>query len=267
GGGSGGSAPGRPEAAEIQQQGAAATRAIFSASSQSRPWIVEHEDAFGATRVSLAAEGGPAVVVPDPFPNTAPALSLADNGFIGINPSLSSAMSALVANPATRDMCVAVVDLQAPPTGVDGVYHGFNDDDMLYVGSLQKISAMYAAFELRSRVRQYVAAAIASGLSTSAADWQKMLRDLKTAWQPKLNTAFPALPPGFPDLNTIFSLSTVGKVDFSTSGKSKTQLDDVGGHGSLSGLKFLEWLKLMLRWSSNQAASKCILALSYPYIN
>ncbi len=271
-GGSGGSAPGGPEAAVTQQQGAAATHAIFAASSQSRPWTVEHEDAFGATKVSLAADGGgegggPAVVALDPFPNTALALSLADNGFLGINPSLSSAMSALAANPATKDMCVAVVDLQAPPVGVDGVYQGFNDDDMLYVGSLQKISAMYAAFELRSRVRQHVAAAIAGGLSTSAADWQKMLLDLKTAWQPKLNAAFPALPPGFPDLNTIFSLSVAGKVDFSTSGKSKTQLDGVDGHGSLAGLKFHEWLKLMLRWSNNQAASKCILALSYPYIN
>jgi len=269
-GGSGRSAPGGPEAAVTQQQGAAATHAIFAAPSQSRPWTVEHEDAFGATKVSLAADGGgggPAVVALDPFPNTALALSLADNGFLRINPRLSSAMSALAANPATKDMCVAVVDLQAPPAGVDGVYQGFNDDDMLYVGSLQKISAMYAAFELRSRVRQHVAAAIAGGLSTGAADWQKMLLDLKTAWQPKLNAAFPALPPGFPDLNTIFSLSVAGNVDFSTSGKSKTQLDGVGGHGSLAGLKFLEWLKLMLRWSNNQAASKCILALSYPYIN
>ncbi len=31
--------------------------------------------------------------------------------------------------------------------------------------------------------------------------------------------------------------------------------------------KFLDWFRLMLRWSNNEAASNCIRALGYPYIN
>jgi hypothetical protein len=174
-------------------------------------------------------------------------------------------MAALKANPATKNLCIAVVDLQAPPSGADGVYQGFNDDDMIYVGSLQKISAMYAAFELRSRVRAHVESALKGGMSATAADWKKMQLDLKRAWQPKLSKVFPPrmFPQGFPDLNTIFTLSPAGTVDFSSSGASQAALDT----GLSGGMKFLEWLKRMLRFSDNHAAAKCILALSYPYIN
>jgi hypothetical protein len=203
--------------------------------------------------------------IPAPFPAMPPALALADNSFVGGRPSLSSAMSALAANPATKNLCIAVVDMLAPPSGVDGVYQGLNDDDMIFVASLQKISAMFAAFELRSRVQQYVTSALASGMSTSAADWRKMQLDLRAAWQPQLNAAFPPakFPQGFPNLNTIFSLSAAGTVEFSSSGANQETIDK----GLSTGMKFLEWLNRMLRWSDDGAASKCILALSYPYIN
>jgi hypothetical protein len=49
------------------------------------------------------------------------------------------------------------------------VYQGFNDDEMLYVGSLQKLSALYAAFHLRAKVQEHVGAAIAAGTPTTQA--------------------------------------------------------------------------------------------------
>jgi hypothetical protein len=198
-------------------------------------------------------------VTADPFPAVPYSLTL------GSNPDLNS-ISALARDPKFKDLCVAVIDLSGDPS-----YIGFNDDDMLYVGSLQKISPMYAAFELRSRVQQHVAAAVAAGLSTtSSTGWQQTLfDDLKTAWKPKLDAAFPArLPKGFPDLNTIFTISTAGIVHFASSGQTLAQLDHIGGSSvAHSDLGFLEHLKLMIRWSNNHAAARCILALSYPYIN
>jgi hypothetical protein len=236
---------------------------------ETKPDFFEDEDAgrYYAPPVTESGLAEDTAVSVEPFPTTALALSLADNAFLGSNAALNSAMSALAADPDTKAMCVAAVDLR-PMVGVDGLYQGFNDDDMLYVGSLQKISPMYAAFELRSRVQQHVTDAIADGLTANAAGWQKIQAALKAAWQPKLNATFPHhLPKGFPNLDTIFTLSAAGEVKFRTSNRTTAQLDDVGSHGSLDGLKFLEWLKLMLRWSHNKAASKCILALSYPYIN
>ena len=186
-------------------------------------------------------------------------------------PALNTAIAAIAADPALTGLCAGVVDLSGPS------YAGFNDDDMLYVGSLQKICAMYVAFELRSRVRQQVAAAIADGLSTSKTGWHlAVIKDLESAWQPKLTAAFPKpLPAGFPKLNDIFTFTNTGDVNFSSNGESQADLDhretkngtDGIAHGDISGLKFFELLKQMLRWSNNQAAGRCVLALSYPYIN
>jgi hypothetical protein len=208
--------------------------------------------------------GGAAAVSVEPFPATARALSLSDNGFLRLDAKLDDAMNALKADPDAKDMCVAVVDLRPRPGGVDGLYEGYNDNDMLFVASLQKISPLYAAFELRARVRKHVKEAVAAGLTADAAGWKKMQADLKAAWQPKLNAAFPTLPPGFPDLAQIFTVSPPGDVDFATNNMS---LDDLDTSTSSSTDKFFESLWRMVRWSNDEAASKCILALSYPYIN
>jgi hypothetical protein len=140
---------------------------------------------------------------------------------------------------------------------------------MLFVGSLQKISAMYAAFELRSRVRAQTAAAIAAGLSTTSVGWEKsVIADLDTAWRSKLTSAFPKLPGGFPDLANIFAFSQTGDVDFAAASPAVTnaKLREVGEFGRPIG-KFRDWMRLMLTWSNDTAASLCIQALSFPYIN
>jgi hypothetical protein len=208
--------------------------------------------------------GGAAAVSVEPFPATPRAISLSDNGFLRLDAKLDDAMNALKADPDAKDMCVAVVDLRPRPGVVDGLYEGYNDDDMLYVASLQKISPLYAAFELRARVRKHVKGAVAAGLTADAAGWKKMQADLKAAWQPKLNAAFRTLPPGFPDLAQIFTVSPPGDVDFATNNMS---LGDLDTSTSSSTDKFFESLWRMVRWSDDDAASKCILALSYPYIN
>src|SRR5262249_32639664 len=218
----------------------------------------------GAFKVQLASAemtpdggGGGTVagVSVEPFPEIPYDLTLVDN------PALNTAISHLKTDPALKDLCLAVIDLSGTPS-----YAGFTDAAMLYVGSLQKISAMYAAFELRSRVRKHVRAAVDAGI-TMVNNWrQVIINNLKTVWQPKLNRAFPSLPSGFPKLDEIFMFSSTGDVDFRSSGETQAQLDAIS-EGAIANLSFLECLKLMVRWSDNHAAARCILALSYPYIN
>lgn len=104
----------------------------------------------------------PAVV--DPFPSTLP-LTLDRS-----NATMNTMITAVAADPALSTLCAALVDLTGNPANPS--YAGFNDQDMVFVGSLQKISAAYAAFELRARLRAQVAAAIAGGLSTATAGWK-----------------------------------------------------------------------------------------------
>lgn len=196
----------------------------------------------------------------NPFP-TAPYTLTLDK----TNAHLNKEMKRLAAIPKLKDMCAAIVDLTDP---IKLPYAGLNDDEMLYVASIEKISAMYAAFELRSRVRAHVANAIADGISTRKSHWERtIVKQLETAWKPILNATFPKkLPKGFPKLTEIFTFSNAGEVDFKST-KKKVNLDKRGEFGSVSDLEFLDCMKLMLRWSNNRAADKCIIALSYPYIN
>jgi hypothetical protein len=73
-----------------------------------------------------------------------------------------------------------------------------------------------------------------------------MQRDMRTGWKPKLDATFPLLPKALPRLDEIFTLSASGDVEFTTSGQSQADLDAIG-QGSVSHLKFLEHLKMMVR--------------------
>jgi beta-lactamase family protein len=140
---------------------------------------------------------------------------------------------------------------------------------MLYVGSLAKIFSVYVAFELKKRVQMQAKSMIAQGLSTAKKGWEQKVFDvLKKGWQPKLNAAFPSLPHEFPQLAKIFVLTTAGDVTFTEASPalSDADLDAIGELGVPKG-KYRDWMRLMLRWSNNTAASLTIRPLSYPYIN
>lgn len=226
------------------------------------PTAQAHEDELPQAREvpSTANLGAPIV---DPFPNFARdplPLDTADT-------ALNSLMSAVAGDHALSSMCAGLIDLTDHPAVPP--YAGFNDQDMLFVGSLQKISAAYAAFELRARVRAQVAASIHAGLSTASAGWEKpVISALETAWGPKLNAAFPKLPSGFPKIAEIFTFSSTGAVDFAAASPAlgDDKIDAVGELGRPIG-KFRDWMRLMLRWSNDDAAGLCVRALSFPFIN
>jgi len=169
-------------------------------------------------------------------------------------------------------VCTALVDLTGSPAMPP--YAGVYDEEMIFAGSVPKICAMYAAFALRSRVQAFVDAAAAKGVPLAPA---RITVEIAKAWKSKLRALFPTRPATsfgngqdvtFPKLDQIFTFFSDGKVDFkrATPPLTQAQIDKIGEFGAPRGM-FHEWMRSMLRWSNNTAASKCILALGYFYLN
>ena len=72
----------------------------------------------------------------------------------------------------------------------------------------------------------------------------------------------------FPKLETIFTFSPDGKVEFTRADPElgNADLDKAGEFGVPAG-GFHDWMRLMARWSNNRAASICVRALGYHYLN
>ena len=193
------------------------------------------------------------------------------------SPLATAFAHSVVANNPTK-LCVGLVDLTDP---WNLSYAGDNDREMLYPGSMMKILALYAAFALRNRVQVFVEQAIANGASTDPKDIWPLI---DAVWRPTLRALFAGRPETpfnlhqdivVPRLQTIFSI-TAGKVEFtSDSTVTEHQLEFVGAPNPKEGDaaefgfvgSFREWMRGMIRWSSNIAASKVVDALGYFYIN
>jgi hypothetical protein len=213
--------------------------------------------------VRVAAGGDkPSKPVIGPFPDKPYSINL-DIG----NKELDTCTRPSLADPDVASLCGSVIDLTDDPASLP--YFGNNDSDILYVGSLAKVYTVYAVFELRWRVESHAKKMIGDGLSTDDRGWEnKVFSELKASWQKKMDPNFPSLPKNFPRLSDIFTLSKSGDVSLAeqTPGITDNDLNTIGEFGKPEG-KFKDWMRLMLRWSNNTAASKCILALGYSYIN
>jgi hypothetical protein len=215
----------------------------------------------------------------DPFPRQPYVLSLqmSDERFIACGETVER-------DPLTKPMCGAVADVTGNPDLP--AFYAHNPIDMLYVGSLAKIYPMYVAFELRKRVEEQARDMIKLGLSTSTPGWeQKVFAALEKAWKPKLKRAFPTLPESVPKFAEIVVLApthtaSLVKASFvkNVPALSDADLDfrppnpkpdkpPISPEFKTPPGKFWDWMRLMLRWSNNEAASKCIRALGYSYIN
>ena len=232
-----------------------------------------HEQSGGQEAEGQEAWTGGATSAVDPFQRYPYSLSLGMT-----NEAFSTCAEALEHDPDTKPLCGAVADLTDNPEFPP--FYAHNPVDMLYVASLAKIYPMYVAFELRKRVREQVRDMITLGLSTATTGWEReVFAALEKAWRPKLKAAF-RFPSDTPKFSEIFTLSATGDVKFAENDPPLTNADlDVRpphptpGHAPISPEfksppgKFRDWMRLMLRWSNNEAASKCIRALGYSYIN
>jgi hypothetical protein len=201
----------------------------------------------------------------DPFP-AEPAVAFHVN-----ETGMTAAFEPVTVSTANH-LCAALVDLTGDPAMPP--YAGLNDEEMVFAGSLPKICAMYAAFALRAQVQAFVGAAAANGASVLA---PAITSAIANAWKPKLQALFPTRPATsfrnnqdmtFPKLDQILTFSPDGTVDFARADPPFTdaQIDAVGEFGTPRGM-FHDWMRSMLRWSNNTAASQCILALGYFYLN
>jgi D-alanyl-D-alanine carboxypeptidase len=232
------------------------------------------EYGLGQAAANLYQEMGGLPEAVDPFPSSPYVLGLEMT-----NQAFSNCAGEIEKDPDSNAMCGAVADLTGHPDLPP--FYAHNPLDMVYVASLAKLYPMYVAFELRKRVRQQLRDMITLGLSTSTAGWENQVwATLEKAWKPKVKAVFPSLPDGFPKLREIFVLSSTGEVKFAANDPPLTNADldfrppnPTPGHPPVSPEfktppgKFWDWMRLMLRWSNNEAASRCIQALSYPYIN
>jgi hypothetical protein len=194
--------------------------------------------------------------VVEPFPSSPPALTFG---------STIGGISAVTSHHNLDNLCCALADLT--DNAANPPFVGVHDDEVLYVGSVQKVSAMYAAFELRKRVRMQVDTAKANGLNTTRHGWEvAVIDDLQRDWTPKLRSAFPPpLPESLPQFATIFEFESGGGVRFPRS-LSDAELDDIAFPGTPKGA-FGDWLYLMIHWSNDEASALCISALGFSYIN
>lgn len=143
-----------------------------------------------------------------------------------------------------------------------------NTDREVPVYSLSKIAAMFGAFHLRNRV--IVAAAAIGG---SAKDSNDLIAQIETAWKPLVSRKIGLTPFDFPNLKDIFQFGLAAPwlpVNFSGSNSDPKKLDAYHhgkGGGKIANLGFMDRMKLMIRWSDNDAARSCVHAVSFQYMN
>jgi hypothetical protein len=164
------------------------------------------------------------------------------------------------------DLTLALVDLTDPSAPV---LAGIKDQDTVFIASMAKIAALYAAFELRKQLQDAISAV---PVSTSVAS---LIAEVRKTWQPLLDATKPndrAAFNGFPSLSEIFDIRPSGStwnVKFTTKGDIGTLPDGEFAEWPLLKDKFgfKELLELMARFSNNDASARCITALSYEYIH
>jgi hypothetical protein len=168
-------------------------------------------------------------------------------------------------------LAAAVVDVTGVGEGAAIAYAGFFDDQTFYVGSLAKILAMYAAFELRFRLQTLVNAVKPLGPMTQQFG-EHILDAARRAWGPQIRRPFPDFPGltinQVPNLRTMFTVGPDGAVNFRRAAVPESAIATVGEFGTpTAAMTYYHWQKLMMLWSNNTAASMVINAIGFPYIN
>jgi hypothetical protein len=169
----------------------------------------------------------------------------------------------------------AVVDLTGgPPKPAYASSNGADDEDMFYVGSMGKVPALYAALELRTRLRKAVAAAVAvvpKGLDVSKAGWETgFLKMVRNTWAGRVARGFPGLDTGpgrLPKPEKMFTFSVGGGIDFTKGTATTAQIAALNLDPPTPNMKFREMLTSMTLMSNAHAAAVVIDAVGFPYLN
>jgi hypothetical protein len=185
---------------------------------------------------------------------------LYDPGFVNAEAAFANCIK------VPDSLTLALVDVTDPAAPV---FAGIRAEDTVFIASMAKIAALYAAFELRKRLQDAI-----SGVPVTT-PVPALIAQVKKTWQPLIDAKKPkdaAAFAGFPNLTDIFDITPSGaswSVTFTTKGDINTLADKESAQWPLLNGKFgfKELLFLMASFSNNDAAARCITTLSYEYIN
>jgi hypothetical protein len=228
--------------------------------------IEQPVDESGATQVAMAdtdagvpmnagkAGGDEIIISGSPFGGPY------DPGFVNAEAAFANCIK------VPDSLTLALVDVTDPAAPV---FAGIRAEDTVFIASMAKIAALYAAFELRKRLQDGI-----SGVPV-ATPVPALIAQVKKTWQPLIDakkTKDAAAFAGFPNLTDIFDITPSGaswSVTFTTKGDINTLADKESAQWPLLNGKFgfKELLLLMASFSNNDAAARCITTLSYEYIN
>jgi len=135
---------------------------------------------------------------------------------------------------------------------------GQREFEMFYSGSLLKVAAMYAAYQLRVAVNE-----LAPTLSATVNTTDKVFQTIRNTFNKQIDESVPrillaggiTLTMRVPKYPTIFHAAKIG-------GVWRLKFNDAGGANS-----FASHLRRMIVGSHNESAGFCIRALGYSWIN
>jgi hypothetical protein len=132
------------------------------------------------------------------------------------------------------------------------------------IDSMAKLGVFVAAYLLRDQVR--TAAALLPDEKK-----EKVLKRINAAWKPYWETRVDGRPKDSPKIEKIFEINLGGpehwQVRFQWEPKGEDTMNDLGHSSAAAQADFRSRLELMMRWSSNEAASACITDLGFQAIN
>lgn len=156
----------------------------------------------------------------------------------------------------------AVVDLTGDVTHPR--YAAVGGEKQTSIDSMAKLGVFVAAYLLRDQVR--IAAALLRDEKK-----EKVLKRINAAWKPYWETRIDGRPTDSPKIERIFEINLGGpehwQVRFKWEPKGENTMNDLGHSADAGQVDFRNRLELMMRWSSNEAASACMTDLGFQAIN
>jgi hypothetical protein len=212
-------------------------------------------DTHGGVPMDAGKAGGDEIII-----SGSPFGGPYDPGFVNAEEAFANCIK------VPDSLTLALVDVTDPAAPV---FAGIHAEDTVFIASMAKIAALYAAFELRKQLQDAI-----SGVPV-ATPVPALIAQVKKTWQPLIDAKKPknaAAFAGFPNLTDIFDITPSGgswSVTFTTKGDINTLADKESAQWPLLSGKFgfKELLFLMASFSNNDAAARCITTLSYEYIN
>jgi hypothetical protein len=176
--------------------------------------------------------------------------------------ALQACLAKVAAIEKYKGLRFALVDLTGDVTNPRYAHVG--GEKQTSIDSMAKLGVFAAAYLLRDQVR--TAAALLRGEKK-----EKVLKRLNAEWKPYWEARIDGRPKDSPKLEKIFEVDLGGpehwQVRFKWEPIGENMMNDLGHSADAGNVAFRNRLELMMRWSSNAAASACMTDLGFQAVN